>query len=67
MGQYDGGVTQVLLAEKLGPTYAQSYASLGQIYAQMDRYQEARGQLERAVHLDPSLAAPYYTLACISH
>jgi tetratricopeptide (TPR) repeat protein len=35
MGQYDDAIAQMLLAEKLGPTFAQSYLSLGQLYSQM--------------------------------
>jgi tetratricopeptide (TPR) repeat protein len=67
MGKYDDAVEQMLLAEKLGPTYAQTYLSLGQLYSQMRKYQQACGQLERAVHLDPSLAAAYYTLGRVYH
>jgi tetratricopeptide (TPR) repeat protein len=67
MDKYDGAVEQMLLAEKLGPTYAQSYLSLGQLYSQNRKYRQARDQLERAVHLDPSLADAYYTLGGIYH
>ena len=62
MGNRDDAVGQILLAEKLGPTYTQSYLSLGQLYSQMGKYQDARSQLERAAHLDPRLADAYYTL-----
>ena len=48
MSKYDNAVEQMLLAEKLGPTNAQSYLSLGQLYSQLRKYPEARPQLERA-------------------
>lgn len=67
MDNSDGAVEQMLLAEKLGPTYPQNYLTLGQLYARMRKYQEARGQLERAVHLNPNLTAAYYTLGSVYH
>jgi tetratricopeptide (TPR) repeat protein len=67
MGNYDGAVAQMLLAEKLDPTYTQSYLALGQLYFQKKKYLEARAQLERAVQLDPHLASAYFTLGGVYH
>ena len=67
MDNDEGAAAQMLLAEKLDPTYVQPYLALGQLYFQNKKYAEARAQLERAVRLDPHLTTAYYTLGGVYH
>jgi len=67
LSKNDDAVAQMLLAEKLDPTFEQSFVCLGQFYVRRRKYQEARAQLEHAVQLNPRLATGYYALGGVYH
>ena len=67
LGDSAGALRQMKLAQKLAPSYARTYFSLGGLEEQIGDYKEARAQLEAGLRLDPKDSQAYYTLGRVYH
>lgn len=62
MGDSAGALREMKLAEKLDPSYARTYFSLGEVLEQDRNYKDAKIALETGLRLEPDFAQAYYTL-----
>jgi tetratricopeptide (TPR) repeat protein len=67
MGDSDGALREMEIAETLDHSNPLTYLNLGLLESQLQKYAEARKQLETAVQLDSNLAAAYYGLGGVYH
>jgi hypothetical protein len=66
MGDAQAALQQMKLAEKLAPSYAWTYFSMGVLEAQIGHYQVAKEQLALAFESPPSTRTPItHSGACI--
>jgi tetratricopeptide (TPR) repeat protein len=66
MNQFDQAIKEFQSAVKLYPQYAMAWLSLGQLYLQLNRLEEARQALSRAIEADESYVNPYIEIARIA-
>jgi tetratricopeptide (TPR) repeat protein len=62
MGDSDGALREMKVAETLDRSNAMAYFNLGRLEARLENYSKAKPQLETAVQLDPNLSVAYYWL-----
>jgi tetratricopeptide (TPR) repeat protein len=62
MGDSDGALREMRIAETLDHSNAMAYFNLGRLEARLENYSKAKPQLETAVQLDPNLSVAYYWL-----
>jgi tetratricopeptide (TPR) repeat protein len=67
LGDQAAALSQMKLAEKLDPSYARTYFSVGALDAQMGSYKEMRLQLEGGLRRDPGFPGVYYVLGHVCH
>jgi tetratricopeptide (TPR) repeat protein len=65
LGDTQGALEEMRLAEKINPSYALTHLELGTLYEKLQEYPEAKKQLEAAVRLDPHLPTAYYHLRTV--
>jgi tetratricopeptide (TPR) repeat protein len=61
-GRDEEALTEFLVATWLDPRDAKAFAAAGQVQVRMLKYADARGSLERALAIDPSLKEARYAL-----
>ena len=62
MGDNEGALREMRLAETLDHFNAMAYFNLGRMEARLENYSKAKAQLETAVKLDSNLSVAYYWL-----
>lgn len=62
LGDNEGALAELRLAEKLDSSSALTDLQLGTLYEKLQQYPKAKEQLETAIHLDPHLSSAYYHL-----
>jgi Tfp pilus assembly protein PilF len=62
MGETEKARDEMIKAEQLDPANPHCHLSLGEVYARQRDFDAARRELEKAVEINPRLAAAYYTL-----
>ena len=67
MGDSEGALREMELAEALDHSNPLTYFNLGLLEARLENYTEARKRLETAVQLDSNLSSAYYCLGGVYH
>jgi tetratricopeptide (TPR) repeat protein len=67
MGDNEGALREMGLAETLDHFNAMAYFNLGRMEARQENYPKAKAQLETAVQLDANLSVAYYWLIQVYH
>ena len=54
-------------ALELGPEFAESHAAMAHVHMALDRFEEARHEIERAIQINPNLAEGYALLGSLHY